>query len=556
MSDEHAGDRDLQAEAGEVAHLVPRRRRQRQWQPRQLLAHPAHLQQAGQQVHRRLHGDDRDEPVADDHQTRGQHRLDQRHPDPQLAAPVLALAAKEQRLERGQGHAQRHADDGHRDGGGGPAVEFRGQLEDVGEPRREPRRLRRHQHHRRHQHQRRRGGAAHGVVVAAAQSGGDALGQGRDDAELHEPHVAGDRAEQQPHAGRGFAEVADDEGEQDETGRHIDGEPGVIPERVAGQDGADLDPGAPPARAGTLTNSTVSRPARLSSAERRRANDTAIFASQFEAQSCSGQMMRQAIVTHRWALAVVVATAAAGVVASSTTQPRSGQLDPLVFVSRQIPEQGSIYSATARGLAGVGAFARLQVASPGSLVCRDADGQVRTLVDGRQPTDRSLRLVDVSSADVSYDGTQVVFAGLTAGTYDRGPSGNPGAWRLFVIGLDGRDLRQLTFDDPARTDLAEPLRAIDDYDPAWLPDGRIVFASTRWPSFSHYGGARTSNLYVVDADGGRLHRSPPSATAPTGRPSIRPPDRSSSRAGGAISGSRWIVSTARRTGTASTGRTA
>ncbi len=214
--------------------------------------------------------------------------------------------------------------------------------------------------------------------------------------------------------------------------------------------------------------------------------------------------MRQAIVTHRWALAVVMATAA--VVASNATQPHSGQLDPLVFVSRQIPEQGSIYSTTARGLAGVGAFARLQVASPGSLLFRDAAGRVRILVDGRQPTDRSLRLVDVSSADVSYDGTQVVFAGLTAGTYDRGPSGNPGAWRLYVIGLDGLGLRQLTFDDPARTDVAEPLRAVDDYDPAWLPDGRIVFASTRWPSFSHYGGARTSNLYVVDADGGRLHR--------------------------------------------------
>ena len=125
-------------------------------------------------------------------------------------------------------------------------------------------------------------------------------------------------------------------------------------------------------------------------------------------------MMRQAIVTHRWAL--VVATAAAAVVTSSATQPQGGQLDPLVFVSRQIPEQGSIYSTTAHGLAGVGAFARLQVASPGSLLLRDAAGRVRTLVDGRQPTDRSLRLVDVSSADVCYDGTQVVFAGLTAGT--------------------------------------------------------------------------------------------------------------------------------------------
>ena len=154
------------------------------------------------------------------------------------------------------------------------------------------------------------------------------------------------------------------------------------------------------------------------------------------------------------AVAAVVATAAAVVVASGATQPESGRLEPLVFVSRQIPEQGSIYASTARGLAGVGTFARLQVASPGSLLLRDSAGRVRTLVDGRQPTDRSLRLVDVSGADVSYDGTQVVFAGLAAGSYDRGPSGNPGAWRLYVIDLDGRNLRQLTFDDAARHDLA------------------------------------------------------------------------------------------------------
>ena len=69
------------------------------------------------------------------------------------------------------------------------------------------------------------------------------------------------------------------------------------------------------------------------------------------------------------AVAAVVATAAAVVVASGATQPESGRLEPLVFVSRQIPEQGSIYASTARGLAGVGAFARLQVASPGSLCC-------------------------------------------------------------------------------------------------------------------------------------------------------------------------------------------
>src|SRR5439155_24772357 len=46
----------------------------------------------------------------------------------------------------------------------------------------------------------------------------------------------------------------------------------------------------------------------------------------------------------------------------------------------------------------------------------------------------------------------------------------------------------------------------DDTDPAWLPNGQIVFSSTRWPSFAEYDGVRTTNLYVVTPDGGGLRR--------------------------------------------------
>ncbi|MBL8046810.1 MAG: PD40 domain-containing protein [Anaerolineales bacterium] len=46
----------------------------------------------------------------------------------------------------------------------------------------------------------------------------------------------------------------------------------------------------------------------------------------------------------------------------------------------------------------------------------------------------------------------------------------------------------------------------DDTDPAWLPDGRIVFSSTRFPGFGMYGAARSSNLFVINANGTGLHR--------------------------------------------------
>ena len=48
--------------------------------------------------------------------------------------------------------------------------------------------------------------------------------------------------------------------------------------------------------------------------------------------------------------------------------------------------------------------------------------------------------------------------------------------------------------------------AYDDTDPAWLPDGRIVFSSTRYPQTAEYQAAHSTELFVVNADGANLHR--------------------------------------------------
>ena len=184
---------------------------------------------------------------------------------------------------------------------------------------------------------------------------------------------------------------------------------------------------------------------------------------------------------------------------------------PIVFVSRQIPANGSIYWSVPKDLPGVGAHSRFRVAAPGQLVVREADGTLRVLVDGAHPGAASLNLVDVNAPAVSWDGSEIAFAGLPAGSYASGPVNNPGAWRIYLIRADGANLRQLTFAEAAR-DLSQfgaaagGLAAYDDTDPCWLPDGRIVFSSTRWPSYGHYSGVRTSNLHVVNADGSGLHR--------------------------------------------------
>ena len=183
----------------------------------------------------------------------------------------------------------------------------------------------------------------------------------------------------------------------------------------------------------------------------------------------------------------------------------------IVFVSRQIPSNGSVYYSSGGSMPGVMPFSRFHVASPGKLIVREANGTLRTLIDGSNPTAASLNLIDVNAPDVSYDATKIVFAGLVNGSYSRGTMSNPGAWRLYVINVDGSGLRQLTFSD-RNIDLsqfgnsASSFSRYDDNDPAWLPDGRVVFSSTRWPSFGMYGASRTSNLYVVNADGTSLHR--------------------------------------------------
>lgn len=192
----------------------------------------------------------------------------------------------------------------------------------------------------------------------------------------------------------------------------------------------------------------------------------------------------------------------------------AGTLPALVFVSRAIPENGSDAYAPARAQPGAGPRTRFAAAAPGQLVVRAPDGRLRVLVDGRRPGPASLDLVDVNAPDVSYDGRRIVFAGLTRSAAGRsfGPAGDAGGWRLYVIDADGGGLRRLTADDPGRAaklaaaGLSAAFEPFDDGDPAWLPNGDIVFSSTRYPSYAHFGGVRTTNLYTVRSDGSRLAR--------------------------------------------------
>lgn len=187
---------------------------------------------------------------------------------------------------------------------------------------------------------------------------------------------------------------------------------------------------------------------------------------------------------------------------------------PIVFVSRQILDQGSVFYAPAKAMPGVGPHSRFRPAPPGKLLVREPNGTIRTLIDGANPTGASLNLIDVNAPSVSYDGKRVVFAGLpasTAGPYPTEPGANPGAWRLYVINADGTGLRKVAI--PEHTINLNYFISgqsgtwrYDDTYPAWLPDGRLVFSSTRWLTYGQYSGMVGSNLFVVNPDGTNLHR--------------------------------------------------
>ncbi|MBE2223200.1 MAG: hypothetical protein IAF02_16780, partial [Anaerolineae bacterium] len=83
----------------------------------------------------------------------------------------------------------------------------------------------------------------------------------------------------------------------------------------------------------------------------------------------------------------------------------------IIFVSRQIPTNGSVYYQQGGMLPGTGSYSRFVVAAPGKLIIQEPNGSMRTLIDGSNPRAASLNLIDVNAPEVSYDGKKIVFAG-------------------------------------------------------------------------------------------------------------------------------------------------
>lgn len=212
------------------------------------------------------------------------------------------------------------------------------------------------------------------------------------------------------------------------------------------------------------------------------------------------------------ALFVLAACLSAAVCAGAGNDSHSAVQLPvaIVFTSRSGPASFlAVPPPPSRCFPGT-LFAR---AIPGKLRLLTTDARLIELTWGKKLPDGST-LVDVMSPSVSCDGRKIVFAGIKSASDH---------FHIYEVGTDGSGLRQVT-GLPADPGCPEPPYLItaadgsklspaqrrridyDDIDPAYLPDGRIVFASTRLPRKALYGEHRVTNLWVVNADGSDAHQ--------------------------------------------------
>jgi formylglycine-generating enzyme required for sulfatase activity len=102
---------------------------------------------------------------------------------------------------------------------------------------------------------------------------------------------------------------------------------------------------------------------------------------------------------------------------------------------------------------------------------------------------KPLRGEFVGDVDLHFHADRMLFSSI----------GTHGRWQIFEIRADSTGLRQVT---PGH----EP--DVDNYDPCYLPDGRILFCSTRcFQGVPCVGGGNTvANLCLMDADGSRTRQ--------------------------------------------------
>ncbi|MCF7676504.1 MAG: hypothetical protein K9M97_14235, partial [Akkermansiaceae bacterium] len=110
----------------------------------------------------------------------------------------------------------------------------------------------------------------------------------------------------------------------------------------------------------------------------------------------------------------------------------------------------------------------------------------------------------ITTADLSYDGREVVFAMRSGGHIGSNPVAHiedisrypdeASNYQIFRINIDGSGLTQLTGG------------TYNNLDPCWLPDGGIAFISDRKPAYAYCYVVTSPVLYRMERDGSKHKR--------------------------------------------------
>ncbi|MCF7955325.1 MAG: hypothetical protein K9M75_05950 [Phycisphaerae bacterium] len=120
--------------------------------------------------------------------------------------------------------------------------------------------------------------------------------------------------------------------------------------------------------------------------------------------------------------------------------------------------------------------------------------KIRTVIDGN--SEGTLGNGVYTHPDISFDCSKIIFC------YKGTPTGST---MIYEIGIDGKNLRQLTDPTPCLAEYKGRKHGIHDISPTYMPDGRIVFLSTRPAGLVPCADEGVSVLHVMNADGSDIH---------------------------------------------------
>ncbi len=119
-----------------------------------------------------------------------------------------------------------------------------------------------------------------------------------------------------------------------------------------------------------------------------------------------------------------------------------------------------------------GRFEVISISDSGEVVCSSILGEEKEGI--------------FRDADVRFDGKKILYSMRKNKDDD---------YHLYEMNLDGSDKRQLTFGSQ-----------ISDVDPVYMPDGKIVFSSTRDPKFCQCNRHISLNMFSMERDGANIEQ--------------------------------------------------